>query len=257
MQRHVWTRHCRLLDPQDVRRAWGSEAYCLAELRSSAPQAGDDGRDLVVLVHGLARTRRSMSPLGRALESAGLRVARVSYPSTRASIATHADTLGRWVERLSDVDRVSFVTHSLGGRVVLDLLGRPAPWEGNVDPGRVVQIAPPNAGSELARIALAIPGVGFLLGPSLRDLASTRAAPLRGDLDVAVVAGARGDPEGWNPWLPGDDDGTVAVHETRLEGIRAHDTVPALHTFILNHPATWARVVEFLDSGTGSAPSLR
>ena len=43
VQRHVWTEHARLLDPDGVRRAWGDERACRARLAmrhaESAPRA--------------------------------------------------------------------------------------------------------------------------------------------------------------------------------------------------------------------------
>ena len=55
---------------------------------SAEPEA--PGTHLVVVLHGLGRTRRSMTDLSTCLVEGGWRVAQLSYPSTRASLDTHA-----------------------------------------------------------------------------------------------------------------------------------------------------------------------
>ncbi len=44
--------------------------------------------------------------------------------------------------------------------------------------------------------------------------------------------------------VPGD--GLVSVDETRLEGSTEHHIVPAIHTFLMNHPAVIRGAVSFL-----------
>ena len=68
-----------------------------------------------------------------------------------------------------------------------------------------------------------------------------------------MVAGARGTAEGWNPLIPGDDDGVVGLDEARLPGALAFHVVPEIHTFIVNHPQAIAATLEFL-SGRDAPP---
>ncbi len=61
IQRHVLSGHYRLLDPQDVRRAWGSLAECEATLQAERdrlqlpPMSGT----AVVALHGILRSSKS------------------------------------------------------------------------------------------------------------------------------------------------------------------------------------------------------
>jgi hypothetical protein len=248
IQRHAWTGHHRLLDPSNVRRAWGSEAACRSALeREHAPRGGDG--HLVILLHGLGRTRGSMSALRDGLEARGFRVAALSYPSTRGSLDEHAASVAQVLDGLADVERVSFVTHSLGGRVVLRLLARDDAWRRRIAVDRVVEIAPPNGGSRLAALARRVPPVAWLLGPSLGEVAEpARCAPPPG-LEIAVLAGARGTPRGWNPLLPGDDDGVVGLGETRLAGPHHHRTVRGVHTFLMDDDDVLHATARFLAGG--------
>jgi hypothetical protein len=75
--------------------------------------------------------------------------------------------------------------------------------------------------------------------------------PLHGQL--AVIAGGNGR-RGWNPLLPGDDDGIVRTVETRLPGREAaFMTVRALHTSLPLRRDVIAASVSFLTTGQFSA----
>ena len=50
-----------------------------------------------------------------------------------------------------------------------------------------------------------------------------------------VIAGMRGRTFGWNPLVPGDDDGVVGISETRLEGTD-WIAVEGFHTYLMNRP---------------------
>jgi hypothetical protein len=251
IQRHVWTGHHRLLDPGDVRRAWGGYAACAARLTSARATFDRPAPEhLVLLVHGLGRTRFSLAGLARDLRAAGLDTACVSYPSTRGTLEEHADALRDVVEHLAGVRRVSFVTHSLGGVVVRELLARDEPWRADVALGRVAMLAPPNRRVELAARLARSALFRWLAGPAGQQLArgeQERLPPPR--VPTLVVAGGSRDGRGYNPLVGGDDDGVVAVRETRLAGAELL-SVRGVHTFLMNDDAARRAVREFL----GAAP---
>jgi hypothetical protein len=69
------------------------------------------------------------------------------------------------------------------------------------------------------------------------------------NIPFAIIAGGKGDEAGFNPLLPGDDDGTVSVAETRLEGAKAFMVLPRLHGIIARSPLIEPHVLSFLKSG--------
>jgi len=252
IQEHVYTGHARLLDPHDVRRAWGSRQACRAAfeaLRASEhipPPAGE----LVVLLHGLGRTRASLARLEQALARAGYTTAALSYPSTRRSLAEHADQLLRLLDQLEGVQRISFVTHSLGGIVVRAALARPASWRQRIGLGRIVMLAPPSRGSALAQQLADFLPAQLVLGPSAHDLAADEIAAIPAPpCPFGVVAAGSGGARGINPLLPGDNDGILAVEETRLAGADDFLLVPGLHTFLMNDEQVIAATLRFLACG--------
>jgi pimeloyl-ACP methyl ester carboxylesterase len=257
IQENVFTGHARLLDPRDIRRCWGPYEACRAEFeriraeRDIAPH----GEHLVLLVHGLGRSRASFGGLERALKEAGHDVATVSYPSTRRSLSANADGLEALIGDLDGVRRVSFVTHSLGGLLVRELLARDAAWRGRIAVDAVVMIAPPSQGSAMADVLQYVPPVNLLLWRGLFDATSERVATLPvPDVPFGVVAAGRGG-SGYSPLLKGDDDLLVRVAETRLDGASDWVQVRAFHTVVMNRPETVQAVMNFLEHKRFAGPA--
>lgn len=256
LQQHVVLGSCRLLDRADatVASGWGEDcAVAFAQVRQRQGLA-PAGRHLVLLLHGMGRSTFIYRDMEQALRAAGYEAVAISYPSLTRDIAGHADQIEALLEGTQGVDRVSFVTHSLAGLVVRELLARDAPagatWRDRLAMGRVVMLAPPNQGSELAEALAALPPYGWIGGPSAVEIAAGPPfAPLPAEVEVAVIAGGTGSGKGFNPFLSGDNDGIVTVAETGLADARDSVVVNTIHTVIAAAPETIAATVRFLDSG--------
>ena len=258
IQEHVVTGHARLLDPADRCHAWGRLRRCHDAFRDIRHGVAPPGRHLVLLLHGLGRTKGSLAGLATALGAAGYEVAALSYPSTRRGIAGHADRLIRLLDALEYTERLSFVTHSLGAMVVRAALARPAEWRRRIAVNAVVMIGPPSRGSVLAARLARLRPLAWLAGPAIRDLAGEAARELPPPpAPFAIIAGGRGTATGYNPLLPGDDDGVLAVAETQLHGARDFLVVPQIHTFLTSHPETIAAALAFLRTHRLDAPDGR
>lgn len=243
VQEHVWTGHARVLDEHDVRRAFGRSDFCVARAESLAPDDSRDGH-LVVLLHGLGRSRASLDRLAERLSARGHRVCVLTYPSTRSGIEQHADGVRAVLQQLPGVEHVSFVTHSLGGIVAREVCCGERDWQ----LGHMVQLAPPNRGSQLAKRLGWLPPVCLLGGSSLVQV---MVEPDVGtpDMPIGVIAAAREHPAGYNPLVPGDDDGVVGVEETRLRTPHDHLVVRGVHTFLMNDENVVDQIAHFLVEG--------
>ena len=193
-----------------------------------------EARELVVLIHGMGRSQFSMVPLQLGLRREGYRTLNFGYNSFGPSIAEIAEELDAELgDAIEDEapPRVHFVTHSLGGIVVRQLLHTDRPDS----LGRVVMLAPPNQGSHEAD---KLSGwLGWMLRPmnELRTENSTVAdLPPPENVEIAVIAG--------------DRDGKVSVDESRLAGAE-HIVVESRHTFIMNKPSVGRLVRCFLSTG--------
>ncbi|MCB9739789.1 MAG: alpha/beta hydrolase [Deltaproteobacteria bacterium] len=206
----------------------------------------------VLLLHGLARTRISLAGLDRSLRAAEHRTWARTYPSRRQGVAELAEQVATWIEQDLGEGPFDAVTHSLGGVLVRHMAER-------VPLRRVVMLAPPNAGSDLARSLERFGPFSWLYGPAGRDVARGEGWPAALRAEVAVIAGTRapslGNPVSWLSRGIGvfhaerPSDGTVAVDETHLPGMTDFATVHASHTWIMNHPEVRAMVLRFLAEG--------
>lgn len=209
-----------------------------SESAATAPSAATPAaaRELVVVLHGMGRTSRSMRPIEDALKAAGFDVLNVGYSSYCCSIPELGAAVRRELDakRLPEHQRVHFVGHSLGNIIARWIVSQPEPPTGV---SRLVMLAPPNQGSRMAdRFA---PMVGWLLEPidELRtDSAATvqKIAPLAG-VQIGVIAGR--------------DDSTVRLEETHVAGETAHIVVKGNHTFIMREREVQQLTVEFLRRG--------
>jgi triacylglycerol lipase len=214
--------------------------------------------DCVVLVHGLWRTEGSFRSLARRLEGEGFAVAAFGYPSRKGTVAEHAGELARALPQLvpADAPRVHFVTHSLGGIVVRQLVherGATAPLDRL---GRVVMLAPPNQGSELADVLRRNRVARWLCGPVLAELGTGSADPPRRLGPVAFECGVlTGDRTWLGPLLfPGPSDGKVSIESARVDGMADFLVVPHGHSFLMNADDVQRQVVAFLRNGRFDRP---
>ncbi|MBN1441630.1 MAG: alpha/beta fold hydrolase [Planctomycetes bacterium] len=252
IQENVYTGHYRLLDPGDLRLAWGTFEACRVALervrieRRMRPRSDH----LVVLVHGLFRSKDSFADMAEALEKAGYEVASINYPSTRRRIEDHAEQLERILENLEGVQKVSFVTHSLGGIVVRALLARDGRWKKKLEVGRLVMIGPPSRGSIVAEQLKDWFPYRVAAGDSGQELTSQEVEKIPvPSCPFGIIAGGKGDGDGYNPLLPGDDDGTVTVESTKLPGAAGFLLVEALHSFLMKDPEVIQATRRFLEKG--------
>jgi len=209
--------------------------------------------ECVVLLHGLARTASSMRPMQRALEAAGFLTFNVDYPSREFPVETLADMAVpaglEGCHQHEDVDRIHFVTHSLGGILLRQYLSTATIRE----LGRVVMMGPPNQGSEAADDMAEVPGFDWVNGPAGRQLGKGEdSVPLRlgpAEFELGVIAGTRTIDPITSAVLENPDDGRVSVADTRLEGMDDFITVEHSHAFMMRMPRTIELTIEFLKTG--------
>jgi pimeloyl-ACP methyl ester carboxylesterase len=252
IQENVLTGHFRLLDPDDVRRAWGAYEGCRVAFEEARLRQGIRPRSerVVVLLHGLGRSKDSFRALREALDREGYEVAALNYPSTRRSVREHSEAIAKVLDRLEGAKEVSFVTHSLGGIVARDLLSLDRPWRQRVKVQRLVMLAPPSRGSAIAEALSDWLPYQLATGDVGQELTPEGAAqiPLP-HCEFGIIAGSWGEARKLNPLLEGDHDGVVTVEEARLPGAADFLVVPASHTFIMQNEACIEATLRFLRTG--------
>ena len=183
----------------------------------------------------------------------GLRVELFSYPSVRGTLDDNAASLARFI-REQHVDVAHIIGHSLGGVLALRMLANHPEFL----PGRVVCLGSPLTGSRAATFLNALEWAEELIGKSVPDAmihqtANEWAAQLVRRRDVGVIAGTVS--LGFGRLVANfdeDNDGTIAVSETRLTGAKDHLILPVSHKGMLvsadvaDHSAAFLKRGEFL-----------
>jgi len=227
----------------------------LSVLPAPALRAEETPPEMVVLLHGLARTRRSLTKLERSLDAAGYRVQCLQYPSRDGGPdELVADLHAQLDACCAGAERVHFVTHSLGGILLRAYLVK----HELPQLGRVVMLAPPNRGTEYVDLFRDLRLFKWAFGPTALELGTdpqslpNRLPPV--NFELGVIAGTTGlNP--LSPWVvAAPNDGTVSVQSARIEGMSAFATVPASHSFIMSSPLAIELTLEFLRSGRFASP---
>ena len=209
--------------------------------------------DTVVLVHGLRWwTQDGMDHLGERLNEAGYRVVVVEYPSRKLE---GQDIINRYFteamsENVIPRDRTfHVVAHSMGSVLSHAYLQEKMP----PNLGRVVFIATPHAGTEIADIAEHSSIARRLAGPAVASLVTSE-SPLRARLrepafPLGVIMGDRSRYPFLSPLINGTDDGAVPVDGGRIKGARDFIVLHEGHLELIRSESTVRQVVHFLRDG--------
>ena len=251
IQRNVFSGHYRLLDANDRRYVSGSIQDCmdtLDKLKKVHALKPDTGHAALCL-HGIGRSSKSLRSIINALPSNQFTAIGFEYPSTRVPLAQSAEFLHSVIESLTDVGKVSFVVHSMCGLVVRRYLKEHRDSRLH----RMVMLGTPNNGAELADMLKGNFFYRTIYGPAGQELSTDPAGTISSlptpDFEFGIVAGGKGDELGYNRLLTGDNDGTVTVASTHLNGAADFLRVPKLHSFLMSDETVIAAVRSFLDHG--------
>jgi pimeloyl-ACP methyl ester carboxylesterase len=205
----------------------------------------------LVLLHGLGRTRWSLWPVAREAARRGYHVHNIGYPSRRAPIEELAEHVGHRLLGIAGGSAIDVVTHSMGGIVLRAAVAAGILPSEAVH--RVVMLAPPNHGSELADRLRDFRVYRLATGPAGQQIGTKHdSVPRRlppPPFEVGIIAGRRSTNPFFGRVLAAESDGKVTVESTRLEGMRDRVIVNHAHTFIMWAPDVLAHTFAFLETG--------
>jgi hypothetical protein len=101
---------------------------------------------------------------------------------------------------------------------------------------RIVMVAPPSRGADLADPFARNPVTRWILGPNITALRTDSASlanrlPHTYDEEIGIIAGALNCTGGYNPWIEGPNDGYISVAHMHLGSEKEFIITPTFHAF--------------------------
>ena len=205
----------------------------------------------VICIHGIWSHSLAMTLIKRRLEKEyGMNVLLFNYRSVRGTLDENAVALRDFINA-NELDATHILGHSLGGVIALRMLAN----NSDAVPGRVVCIGSPLTGSRAAAFLNTQDWGEAILGRSLPagvvdEAANEWASHVCDERDVGVIAGTLGLGVGrLVTRFDGDNDGSVAVSETQLDGAKDHICMPVSHKTMLVSADVVDQIAAFFKRG--------
>jgi len=196
----------------------------------------------VVLLHGIWMVGATMQWFGTRLRAAGHGTENFGYHSI---VGGPEAAVPQLVEHLCDGGEADLVAHSLGGLVALQALARSP----DLPVRRVVCLGVPLCGSSAAASLARWPLAALWMGRSA-EILQQGCMTWPPHYEVGMVAGSL--PHGLGALIAhfeGDNDGTVAVEETRSPQLADHVVVATSHSGLLFSGEATQHALDFLRDG--------
>ncbi len=194
-----------------------------------------------------------MQAMQKKLKKEGYQTFNCSYPSREHPIELLSETFIpqaiEFCNKEYQPDQIHFVTHSMGGILIRCYLAKVHPH----NLGRVVMLAPPNAGSELVDKLSRFQLFQLINGPAGKQL-GTEASDLPKslgpvDYQCGIIAGNKSLNPLTSALIPGEDDGKVSTLSTQVSGMTDYLVVPHSHTFMMSQRLVIDQTAHFLNNG--------
>ena len=205
----------------------------------------------VVYVHGMWMPGEEMLYVKHHLETQhGFTGHLFRYHSVRGSLDENAELLAEFVAEV-EAGEIHLVGHSLGGVLALRMLS----LNPDAKPGRIVCLGSPLNGSRAAEILHQTEWGNALLGNTIgdgvvREAANEWAGTVLKEREVGSIAGTT--PVGLGRLVANfkeANDGTVAVAETELPGLKDHISLSHSHSSMVVSHEVADQVAAFLQTG--------
>ena len=197
-----------------------------------------------ILIHGMGRTPLAMSILAARLRASHIRPHLFGYSVTFERWDACIQRLEQFITKRVKTDDYIMIGHSLGSVLTRATLPRlthpPAACFFLASPTRVCKAANNFAHYPLAKLLMGE------IGQRLADKQFMESLP-RPSVPAKIYAGTGGPRGRYSPFGEEPNDGVLTIKETLLPSIPVQ-TVPALHTFIMNSKVVSQDIVKIAKS---------
>jgi len=208
--------------------------------------------ELVVLAHGLGRSKWAMWKFAQRLRNAHFKVCLLDYSSIGQLVPEVLEETTYQIDKcLANAPKVHFVGHSLGGLVIRAYLQTHQPLLEQERMGKVVLIGTPNQGSEVAD-SLSDSWLMYIGGGVSRALVtgahSLGSNLVEIDAQIGVIAGTESSCLTRDKFS-GPNDGLVSVESTKLKKMKDFITIDVNHSQMRYNEEVAKQTILFLQTG--------
>lgn len=181
----------RLLDPNNIRRDSGVFEQCKETLLKyiEAYELDEPFDDTIVLIHGFARTYKSVKFLADSLKDIKANIVSFNYSSTSNGLSSHANLLAKFLQNIDTKNNLYFINIGAGCLLARKLLNSSHNYR-NYRVARVLDINPLNSGSDLAELLATSKIMRYFFGHTLIDITTRKAvnyAKLPQEIDHGII----------------------------------------------------------------------
>ena len=211
--------------------------------------------EIVVLLHCIGHTKWNMVGIEIFLKRKGYQICNIDYPSLKYDIDylttyLHKELIKRDIWETAT--KVHFVTHSMGGLVTRDYLQK---YKDNIDEhklGRVVMMAPPLGGSEVADFLKDFLPYKWVFGPAGQQLTTAHQKHMNKNVyyELGVIAAVSRFPKFFQKMgLSDEHDGCVTIESTKALETAQHIQIRVTHSVVSWSPRSYKQILSFLRRG--------
>ena len=211
------------------------------------------GSQNIFVIHGYASPSLLMGTINRCLINAHYKTTNFKYNSFAEELDSIGERLYLEIKKTS-VDTVSFVTHSMGALVVRSMLQYSKNDHSFPKIFRIVMIAPPNKGAEIADFFSSFEFLQRFLGPNVQLMRTdptsyTNRLPIPLQAEIGIIIGIKGDGAGYNRAINGDNDGLLTPSKAFLGTERDAVILRNEHNVLTQTKHVRRLILEFMQTG--------
>lgn len=171
IQRRINTKRYRLLDSHNISRKDSTFEVCRNTLLKyiSACEIPEPKQNTVILIHGFARTEKSLMALKDACRAINADIIAFNYCSIRADLRHQAELLSQFINNLTNHPNICFITIGAGCLVLRKFFDICEDYRASSIKG-IININPLNSGSDFAFLINRLAIFRKIFGPMLHDI---------------------------------------------------------------------------------------
>jgi hypothetical protein len=212
------------------------------------------GSHKIYVIHGYGSSKLMMCKIDKRLKKERFFSVNYGY----RSVSKDLDTIGKELYvsiKKSRVDTISFVTHSMGALVVRSMLQYLVNDTSFPTIFRIVMIAPPNHGAEIADFYASKRILRKILGPNIEHMKTDSNSyannlPVPDNSEIGIIIGKKRNKLGYGLFIKGDNDGLLTAERAKLNIAKDIIIVKGEHNFLTQNKFVRKLIVEFLQTGS-------